>query len=84
MGLDITSNSKNPYEIRLSLLQEARQILEHDFFQEQSKAKLLYTYYLEKGYESSAITLIWPKPITVAQILDLASELKTFVDNKAE
>lgn len=84
MGLDITSNSKNAYEIRLSIIQEARGILEAEYYQLLSKADNLFTFHLGKGDDKAAGAVAYPKPITVDDILTLATKLRSFVDNREE
>lgn len=68
-----------PYEIRFSLLQEARGILEVKYNQDYSKANEIFSITVNKSIET-AKDVCFPEPPTPTEILKVAKELQCFVD----
>jgi len=76
------AENKNAYQIRLELLQEARQLLMDSFFPKQERALELFRRHIQNGDEPRASKVEFPTPPTLDEVMATAVSLRSFVDEK--
>lgn len=65
-------------EVRLEILREARDILMIDYYQKEQSARSEFDYFIGQRDVPAAKAVVFPKPVTYAEILALAGEILEF------
>jgi hypothetical protein len=74
------NTEKTPYQLRLEILQEARQILTETYLSQNEQARELFQYYKEHNNKEEMLDVQFPNPPTVMDILKTASIMRQFID----